>query len=283
MPDPDQLPHIVKLLEDESLSVQKAVAEELLAYGPDLDRELEKLGNIVSSHVKEKINRLLENYHQNHLKEQWPHWEDLSTFEEKIEYALHLIAEFQNGPAYPHQLKECLDELAQEYRIGHGILDPLKLANFLFKIKGFKGNQTDFYDPLNSNLVHVIETKRGIPISLALIYILTGARLGIPVEGCNFPGHFLARVKIQGKIVWVDCFSGGRVLDEAVMGPMIQEMPEISDASRRREALYQDTPAEAILARMLSNLIRAYELAGNQGAKNLMEELRDHLRPSGGL
>lgn len=280
--DPTNLPHLLKLLEDDSETVQRAIAEELVSYGPDLDRELARLGNIVSPEMREKISSLLEAYHRSRLKERWSEWKKLEQSEEKIERALHLLAEFQNGPAYPHSLKELLDELAQEYRIGgQGIVDPLKLANFLFKIKGFKGNQADYYNPLNSNLVHVIETKRGIPISLALLYILTGARLGIPIEGCNFPGHFLARVRVQGKAVWVDCYGGGRVLDEASIGHMIQESPEVTDSANWKEVLYQETPAESIIARVLANLIRSYELAGNVAVKSLMEELLETIRPSG--
>lgn len=69
------------------------------------------------------------------------------------------------------------------------------LHQVLFDEEGFRGNTHDYYSPLNSYLPAVLQSKKGIPISLALIYKAVAERLGLPVEGVNAPGHFLVRVR----------------------------------------------------------------------------------------
>ena len=275
MPDPKQIPHLIKLLDDESEMVLEAVLKELAAFGPTLREELAKLPEPLSNEQQEKIQTLLADHNRHWLKENWK--KQLSTLSdnERLEKALSLLAEFQNGPGYPVQLKTLLNTLAEEYRQAHQTQDAVSLANFLFKAQQLQGNTTDYYNPANSNLVYVIEHKRGIPISLACIYILTGVRLGLEIEGCNFPGHFLAKITVEGKTKWVDCFNGGRLLDEAAILEMTNEPPQSI-----RDILEMNVNAETIIARMLTNLIRAYELLDQQTNRQLMIDLLEILEAS---
>src|ERR1035438_4693293 len=79
----------------------------------------------------------------------------------------------------------------------------LRLLNrFFFQELGFTGNVNDYYDPHNSYVHAVLETRRGIPITLALIYVELATQTGLDAHGVSFPGHFLARVRMpQGDIV----------------------------------------------------------------------------------
>ena len=69
------------------------------------------------------------------------------------------------------------------------------LNEFLFDELGFSGNADDYYDPRNSYLNEVIDRRTGIPITLAVLYIEMGRKIGLPLEGVSFPGHFLVRVR----------------------------------------------------------------------------------------
>lgn len=84
----------------------------------------------------------------------------------------------------------------------------LRLLNrFFFQELGFTGNVNDYYDPRNSYVHAVLETRRGIPITLALVYIELATQNGLDAHGVSFPGHFLARVRMpQGDIV-IDPFT----------------------------------------------------------------------------
>ena len=68
----------------------------------------------------------------------------------------------------------------------------------LFDELGFHGNHDDYYDPANSYLHQVLQRKRGIPISLSVLYMCVGARLGLKMVGVNAPGHFLLRCHAGG-------------------------------------------------------------------------------------
>ena len=85
----------------------------------------------------------------------------------------------------------------------------IALNEFLFDELGFGGNSDDYYDPRNSYLNEVIDRRTGIPITLAVLYLEMGRRIGLPFEGVSFPGHFLVRLPLRGGTLVLDPFSGG--------------------------------------------------------------------------
>src|SRR5664279_2755872 len=90
------------------------------------------------------------------------------------------------------------------------------LNRFFFHELGFASNVNDYYDPRNSYVHAVLETRRGIPITLALIYVELATQTGLDAHGISFPGHFLARVRMpQGDIV-IDPFTGQSMSRDAL-------------------------------------------------------------------
>lgn len=86
------------------------------------------------------------------------------------------------------------------------------LHDVLFDEEGFAGEWTDYYNPLNSYLPAVLETRRGIPITLALLYKVVAERVGLTVQGINAPGHFLVRVRDSRGWILIDPFHKGQML-----------------------------------------------------------------------
>ncbi len=111
-----------------------------------------------------------------------------------------------------------IDELARaaEARIsdvGDAAQTIAALNRTLFEEAGLRGNREDYYDPRNSFLNDVLDRGLGIPITLALIYMEVGRRLGFPLFGVGMPGHFLLKhYDIDGRETLVDCFNGGDIL-----------------------------------------------------------------------
>ena len=133
------------------------------------------------------------------------------------------------------------------------------LNRFFFRELGFAGNLNDYYDPDNSHLNVVLKRRRGIPISLAVLYLELGEQIGVPVRGVSFPGHFLLRVTLPEGDVMLDPTTG-QSLSEAQMVDMLE--PYISHTERSvgnalRMLLQPATPRE-IVARMLRNLKAVY-------------------------
>jgi regulator of sirC expression with transglutaminase-like and TPR domain len=93
---------------------------------------------------------------------------------------------------------------------------PLKMAainRHLFDELGYSGDHDEYYDPRNSYLNQVFERRLGSPISLALVQMEVARRLGIPLDGVSFPGHFLVRLPVDDGVLVMDPFNGGRPLD----------------------------------------------------------------------
>ena len=159
----------------------------------------------------------------------------------------------------PHYV-ECLDQLAEEFRTKWHASDPPSakaarlLSNFLFKDKGFSGNREEYYEPDNSYINRVIETRQGIPISLSALYVFVGQRLELPVVGVGMPGHFL--VKLEGEIPaqFVDCFNGGTILRAEDCEQFITASGMTYD-----QRFLEKSSTPTMLARMLRNLLSIYE------------------------
>jgi len=266
MPNPKQLPHIIKLLDDDSPTVHESVMKELASFGTSLEVELARLTIVLTPDQKEVVQHLLDDQRRTWIRDNWSRWFTLEHDKHRLEGALSLLAQFLSGLKYHVSVKNLLDRLAKEYTATHKRLNARTLANFLFKEQRLKGAvPDDYFNPQNSNLLYVIEKKRGIPISLACVYILVGYRLGLKIEGCNFPGHFLAIAYTGMKKVIVDGFSGGKFIDEKTLANLDTPVP-----IKLEQLTSLECNADEIIARILRNLINAYQLRKDEANQQLV-------------
>ncbi|MDP9441402.1 MAG: transglutaminase-like domain-containing protein [Actinomycetota bacterium] len=122
----------------------------------------------------------------------------------------------------------------------------------LFVVEGFRGNEEDYYDPRNSYLHEVLDRRLGIPITLGIVMMEVGRRLGIPMAGVPMPGHFLVRLLGEPDVLFVDAFARGQVLTpeecearfHAAHGPHVAFDP----------AFLEPISPHAVLSRLLANL-----------------------------
>ena len=154
-----------------------------------------------------------------------------------------------------------LDELGRtvELRLGDQ-KNPYRiiaaLNTVLFKELGFEGNRDEYYDPQNSFLNDVIARKRGIPISLAVLYIEVARRVGLSLAGVGFPGHFLVKYEASDDEIIIDVFNKGEILAREDLDQLLQQL-------YRGQVSYQPDFVAAlgkrgILRRMLNNLKLIY-------------------------
>lgn len=136
----------------------------------------------------------------------------------------------------------------------------IALNQFLYEDLGYWGNTDDYYDPRNSYLNDVIERRTGIPITLAVLYMEIGRRVGLPVEGVSFPGHFLVRVRMRRGMLVLDPFAGGVPQSEDELRDRLKRVvPRGATGSVPPEQLPLDQFLEPatnrqILGRLLRNL-----------------------------
>jgi regulator of sirC expression with transglutaminase-like and TPR domain len=145
-----------------------------------------------------------------------------------------------------------IDELAGEVRAP--TLDGL--VRHLYASGQFTGNRDDYYDPRNSFLNEVIDRRVGIPITLAVLGMEVGRRIGVPVWGVGLPGHFVVRDKVDPS-VFIDPFHSGRQLD--AYGCQALYRSTVGPAAPWDDAYLDPVERPAIVARMLANLRVIYE------------------------
>ena len=138
------------------------------------------------------------------------------------------------------------------------------LNQFLFEDLGFRGNTDEYYDPRNSYLNDVIDRKIGIPISLSVLYMAVGRRVGLPLEGVSFPGHFLVRLRLRIGVLVLDPFAAGAPLSEADLRERLQRVipPGVTDnvpvSELPLDQFLEAATHRQILARLLRNLKAIY-------------------------
>ncbi len=181
-------------------------------------------------------------------------------------------------------LSELADGIARE---GLERLSPRRqaeeLSKYLYDIHGFRGNAKDYDDPRNSLINDVLERRKGIPISLALIYTEVARAASVMTHGVAFPGHFL--VKIIDPIrpgdvdrsVFIDPYDGGRVLEPVDLSLLAER----TTGSPEVEPHWLARPSVAtIVTRMLNNLRASYARRGDYSRLLIILHRLCELNPS---
>jgi regulator of sirC expression with transglutaminase-like and TPR domain len=170
------------------------------------------------------------------------------------EAALWIAAEQYEGldvPAYLARLAELAERARPSVSAARTLaLRVAALNRFLYDEQSFRGNRSDYYDARNSFLNDVIDRRTGIPITLAVVYLSVAGRLGLPVRGVGFPGHFLLRCAAPEEIV-IDPFEG-KFLTRADCKARWQATLG-ADTPFDARAL-EPAPARQTLARLIGNL-----------------------------
>lgn len=151
---------------------------------------------------------------------------------------------------------ERLVERARALASGRGREELLGAANAaLFVESRYRGNTADYYDPRNSFLNEVIERRTGIPITLSILYMEVGRRLGLTLRGVGFPGHFLVGWYDALEPIYIDVFDGGARLAQHECARLI---PSADGAATLDESFFEPVSHRQILLRMLANLKLIY-------------------------
>lgn len=172
-----------------------------------------------------------------------------------------------------------LDELADRVRraaeSGTEVALQAHLHRVLFDEEGFVGNLAQYRNALNSYLPVVLETRRGLPILLALVYKVVAERVKLRVDGVHSPGHFLCRAYVDGLPMLIDPFFGGELLtiDEArrrlseIIGPLSRPDHEVFPTATHRQWI----------SRILANLQRLFQAENRHNDFQAMNELQELL------
>ncbi|NJK59661.1 MAG: tetratricopeptide repeat protein [Oscillatoriales cyanobacterium SM2_1_8] len=157
--------------------------------------------------------------------------------------------------------RQQMDEMAAVLRsrlaeVSYPLRQVREVGNYLFEELGFRGNEADYYHPRNSFITDVLRDRLGIPISLSLLYLVLGERIGLPFAGIGLPGHFIVRPCHPDLEIFVDPFYGGEILFPEDCGDRLREI--YRERVTLRPEYLQPVSGRQILERMLGNLKGIY-------------------------
>lgn len=172
-----------------------------------------------------------------------------------------------------HTLESWAAELKTRLEPGWNNLQKLaRLRSFVFEDLGFRGDSRDYFSPSNSLLNQVMERRMGVPLTLSIIFMELGWRVGIPFEGVGFPGHFLVRLTGEPLDLVLDPFNHARTMHEEDCRRLLDEV-----TGGRLEfdgRLLASVTKREMITRLLLNLKGAYLRANqDEGALAAVERL----------
>ncbi len=173
-----------------------------------------------------------------------------------------LVAQVEHPALQPERALRRLDALA--VASGAGVVgDPVKalhrLREFLFEEEGFRGNANEYYDPRNSCLNDVLERRLGIPITLSVVVMEVGRRVGLVIDGIGLPAHFVVRARVGAEHVLLDPFDSGALLTHEGAEALVARA--LGRRVRLRDEHFRPVGKRQILVRMLTNLKGIYARA----------------------
>lgn len=214
--NPIKWAEILTLLDDSSDEVKRMVKNEILEHALQIVLSKQTILEHIPQLHKRPLIQFLENLHNELVT---------SAFRQACQRGLEdldleksvLLVSFWNEPSVSCiKVTSQLDELAAEIKsqmplIGHPLSFLDHLNYFIFKKFGFEGNSEDYYNPDNYFVHKVVETRKGIPLTLAIVYILIAQRLEIPIYGVSMPAHFILRFDNGEDEIFFDPFYKGKI------------------------------------------------------------------------
>jgi regulator of sirC expression with transglutaminase-like and TPR domain len=264
---------LVRLLDDPDATVQEAVQERLQALGRDALPYLQTIRTQADASLHDAIDNITYRLHRQSVLGAWASVMDESPVD--LERGAFLLAFYRFPYLDVSHYRETLDDWAERVRpdvdTASGAERAHVLARFMHRQLGFSGNQEHYYDPNNSYLNRVIERRTGIPISLSVLYLLLGQRLGLSVYGVNMPAHFLVKYKAAEGEVFIDLFNDGTIVTQ---DECIQFL--LRAGIRPSASHFASADPTAILLRMVRNLLH---LARESGQDELAHDLAQLIAP----
>ncbi len=176
-----------------------------------------------------------------------------------IAVAMHSLKDVNLG-AVDRKLQKYADSIRSRVRGRQPQAILAHMHELLFEDEDFAGNTDDYYNITNNFIPTVLESKRGLPIALSLIYKNVADRLGLRTHGVNLPGHFLVGVELEGSVMLIDPFARGRVISADEAHDRLRQI--FGDEVEWSDEILRPASNRLWLTRMLQNLLNTY------GSKN---------------
>lgn len=277
---------LIDLLDDPDQEVFSNIRDRLISYGEEVIPELENaweasFNNIVQTRIEEIIHNIQFTNIRTKLA-MWAEKIDPNLLEGAI-----LVAKYQYPDLDEERLINKIEVIKRdiwlELNANLTALEKVRVMNhIIFEIHGYSGNTVNYHAPQNSYINNVLESKKGNPLSLSILYSVIAQSLGLPIYGVNLPEHFILAYKdvegmaegvmrtdnTYGVLFYINAFSKGSVFGKREIDTFLKQIN-----MKPMDIFYAPCSNVDIITRMLRNLIGAYEKLGYPEKVKDLEEL----------
>ena len=278
---------LVRLIDDPDELVFQQVRDELMKFGPDVVPVLEQSWeqDYYGLLFQDRIENLIHDIQFEAVKHQLNSW--LQSPDKDLLQGAMVIAKYQ----YPGlddtqvfaQIQSIRRDIWLELNDHQTAFEQVKIFNrIFFGMHGFRGDTHNYHTPAHSYINNVIERKKGNPLSLCVLYSIIAQSLDLPIYGVNLPNHFIlaymddrhSSLHLQkednyGVLFYINAFAKGSIFDANEIKSFLQGIHLQPDRSH-----FEPCSNSAILKRMLTNLIYAFQQAGSAQKVSELQELR---------
>jgi len=278
--DKNEFKALVSLLEDEDEEVNRHVEGKIMSLGSDvipfLEEQWEKS---FDPNIQRKIEDMIHTLQFTQLKERFRGWKEKGG--ESLLEGMWLISLYQYPDTELNELNKEIDQIYYdiwvELQEDLHPYDQIKIINgALFTKLKFRANTKNFHSPNNSFLKSVLESKKGNPISLSVVYMLVAEKLGLPIYGVNLPNLFIITYKSEEIQFYVNAFNRGLIFSKKDIDNYLSNLNLTP-----KPIYYEPCSNEDIIKRVLRNLIMAFEKLGEHHRSEEVKELL--VEVSGGI
>ncbi len=289
-PNKTKIDALVRLIEDPDPMIYVHVRDQIMKMGMLVIPHLQDAWNsrVEDEVYRNRIQSIISEIEFNEIKSQLELWKD-STNRDLLKGAL-IISKLQFPDINESEIEVELEKIKQmvwlEINEENTAFEIVKIFNHvLFELCGFKSSKSNFYSPRNSFINTVLESKKGNPLSLSILYSVIAQKLEIPIYGVNLPNHFVLgfvdeyqTLKLLGVeddrniLFYINPFSKGRIFDHNEIENYLRSLD-----LPLQKGYFEPCSNSEILKRMLTNLSYAYTKVGERKKVENLKELQDML------
>lgn len=274
---------LIRLLDDSDKDIYSHIESRLIHYGKDVIPILENAwSSSMDAIMQQRIENVIHKIQFDDLKHELHVWSYSSSHD--LMKGIILVARYQYPELDVETIQKQLDKIRKdawlEMNDGLTALEQIKVLNkIFFEIHGFAGNTQNYHAPQNSFVNIVLETRKGNPLMLSMLYLEIARSAGIPVYGVNLPEHFILCYKDElndpvaiddnSKILfYINPFSKGDVFNKKEIDNFLKQLKIPKD-----KAYYEPCTNKDMIQRLIRNLMNSYHKLGFMDKVDELSEL----------
>ncbi len=288
---PTEVSALISLLDDPDADIFENVKGKLMSIGDEVIPQLESAWeNSFDPLMQGRIEQIIHTIQFDRVKKRFLDWAEPGN--QGLLEGVLLVAKTQYPDLDEEKLRKQVEQIKQDVwlELNNNLtaFERVKVLNhILFEVHGFGGNTSNYHAPQNSYINIVLESKRGNPLSLSVIYALVAQELNIPVYGVNLPEHFVLayvdnyeswppeREEDDKVLFYINPFSKGTIFTRKEIESFLRQLKLPID-----KKFYLPCTNVDMVRRLLNNLVNSYEKLGYPSKVNEMKELLDVLKNS---